>query len=589
MTRKKDIDMSTREIYPRLLSYTWRYRYWLFYAGIGMAIYAATDTSLIYMLKPLLDGSIVDRDPVMIHWIPIIMLCLFVVRGVGGFISTYCMKRVAIKVMFNIRSDIFGKFLKLPASFFDQQTTGRTTAMLTFHTTKLSGAASQALTILVQDSLRVVGFTFLMFWVNWSLSLILLFTAPLIALIMSYISKRFRRYSATIQSTMGDITHTSEQALTGQRVVKIFLGEDSENAAFERLNEKNQKAGLRKAATEAASVPAIQFIAAIAIAFVIAIAVRNTGGGIMSPGDMATFFGAMMGMMGPIKRLTNVNETIQTGMAAAGEIFQLLDAPSEPDEGTRTLERAQGRIRYEHVSFRYPHGDHDALRDVSIDITPGKVIAFVGRSGSGKSTLLSLLPRFYDITHGQILLDDVRVTDYKLADLRRQISFVDQNVVLFNDTIAGNIAYGCLGDAGRSQIMAAARQAYAADFIESLPHGYETQVGQNGLKLSGGQRQRIAIARALLKDAPVLILDEATSALDTESEQAIQKGLENLMRNRTTLVIAHRLSTIQDADHIIVMHDGEIVEQGSHTGLMAIDGHYRNLHDIQFKAPGNKA
>lgn len=578
-------EMSIGEIYPRLLRYTWRYKYWLGFAGIGMAGYAGADTALIYILKPLLDGSIVHRDPWMIHWIPIFMLGLFVLRGIAGFISNYGMSWVANRVVYHVRSDVFEKFLRLPASFFDHNTTGRTTAMLTYYTSQISGAATSAITIVIQDSLRIVGFTLLMFWINWSLALITLVIGPIIAVIVNHVSKRFRRYSATIQESMGDITHISEEVLTGQRVVKVFGGEEHERQAFERVNFRNQRIAMRKATTSAASVPVIQFIAAIAIAFVVSVAIRDTGGGVMSPGDLATFFGAMMGMMGPIKRLTGVNAKIQAGMAAAGSIFELIDTPGEPDHGNRAVARVDGRIDVANVWFRYPGGDHDVLRDISFSVEPGQTVAFVGRSGSGKSTLLSLLPRFYDVQHGRIALDGVPVADYRLADLRRQVSLVDQNVVLFNDTIAGNIAYGSLGGADRATIENAARRAYAADFIESLPDGYDTVVGQNGLILSGGQRQRVAIARALLKDAPILILDEATSALDTESEKAIQKGLENLMRDRTTLVIAHRLSTIQDADRIVVMHDGELVEQGSHAELMAHRGHYRSLHDIQFASP----
>ena len=587
MANKKKIhtDMPLSEIYPRLLTYTFRYKGWLSLAGLGMALYAGADTALIYILKPLLDGSIVNRDPWMIRWIPLFMLGLFVGRGIAGFLSSYGMSWVANRVVYHVRTDVFDKFLRLPAAFFDANATGRTTAMLTYYTSQISGAATSAITIVVQDSLRVVGFTLLMFWVNWSLALITLLVGPVIALVVNRVSKRFRRYSVSIQQSMGDITHISEEVLIGQRVVKVFGGQGHEREAFERVNGKNQRMAMRKATTSAASVPVIQFIAAIAIAFVVGIAVRDTGGGVMTPGDLATFFGAMMGMMGPIKRLTSVNATIQSGMAAAGAIFELIDEPGESDEGRRTIERARGEIVFDDVSFAYPLAEHDVLRGVGFAVEPGQTVAFVGRSGSGKSTLLSLLPRFYDYDRGAIRLDGHPITEYVLADLRRQISLVDQNVVLFNDTIAGNIAYGALGGIERAQIEDAARRAYAADFIEALPEGYDTKVGQNGIMLSGGQRQRIAIARALLKDAPILILDEATSALDTESERAIQQGLDNLMRDRTTLVIAHRLSTIQDADRIVVMHDGELVEQGDHATLMARAGHYRSLHDIQFSRP----
>jgi subfamily B ATP-binding cassette protein MsbA len=583
--KKVDTDKPTAEIYPRLLGYTWRYKQWLCIAAIGMGLYAVSDTALIYILKPLLDGSIVNRDPWMIRWIPIFMLGLLVARGLSGFLATYGMAWLSNRVVYNVRSDLFAKFLQLPASFFDANSTGKTTAKLTYYTGQISGAATSAVTILIQDSLRIVGFTFLMFWVNWSLALIAFLVGPLIALIISHVSKRFRRYSATLQQSMGDFTHISEEVLTGQRVVKVFGGETHEAETFERVNGHNQRIAMRKATTTAVSIPVIQIITGIAAAFVVSIAIRNTGGGVMSPGDLATFFGAMMGMMQPIKRLTGVNATIQAGMAAAGAIFELIDEPGEDDRGTLSVERAQGRIEVAHLSFRYSQSERDALRDISFQVQPGQTVAFVGRSGSGKSTLLSLLPRFYDFSEGSIRLDGQDLRDYRMADLRRQISLVDQNVVLFNDTIAGNIAYGALGGADRERVIDAAERAFAADFIDKLPQGYDTLVGQNGIMLSGGQRQRIAIARALLKDAPILILDEATSALDTESERAIQQGLENLMRDRTTLVIAHRLSTIQDADHIVVLHDGALVEQGSHEQLMARGGHYRSLHDIQFSRP----
>ncbi len=587
MARKQfNTDKSMRQIYPRLLRYTWRYKRWLGIAGLGMAGYAGTDVALVYIIKPLLDGSIVDRDPFMIQWIPVFLLGLFVVRGIAGFFSQYGMSWVANRVIFDVRSDIFSQYLRLPSKFFDANSTGKTTAKLTYYTSQISGAATRAVTIVVQDTLRVIGFLALMFYMNWSLALITILAAPLIAGLMAYVSKRFRRYSVSIQESMGDITHISEEVLTGQRVVKVFGGEDRERRCFRRVNEHNRRMSMRKATTTAASVPIIQIIAAIALAGVISIALRDSGGGVMSPGALAAFFGAMMGLMSPIKRLTSVNAIIQSGMAAAGAIFELIDEPGEVDSGTRELARAEGRIEVRGLYFRYPNTETEVLRDINFNVEPRQTVAFVGRSGSGKSTLLSLLPRFYEASAGSILLDGHPVGDYKLADLRQQISLVDQNVVLFNDTVARNIAYGVLGDADRAAVVHAAERAYAADFIEALPNGYDTLVGQNGIMLSGGQRQRLAIARALLKNAPILILDEATSALDTESERAIQKGLDNLMRDRTTLVIAHRLSTIQDADHIVVMHDGALVERGTHDELMAGGGHYRGLYDIQFAQPG---
>ena len=586
MKHKRPVtDMPIGEIYPRLLRYTGRYWRWLAVAGLGMAAYAGADTGLVYILKPLLDGSVVERDPWMIRWIPVFMLGLFLMRGCAGFLSQYGMAWVANRGVHDVRADVFGQYLCLPTSYFDANSSGKITAKLTYYTSQISGAATSAITIVVQDGFRVIGFVGLMFYINWSLALLTLVVGPPIAGIMNLVSKRFRRYSSRIQQSMGDLTHISEEVLTGHRVVKVFGGEEYEQSNFDAANERNRRMSMRMATTRAASVPVIQLIAAFAVAGVVWLAVRDTGGGIMSPGDLAAFFGAMLGLMGPIKRLTQVNATIQSGVAAAGAIFELLDEPREDTGGRRPLERAEGRIEMRELWFRYPRTERDVLRNVNLSVSPGQTIAFVGRSGSGKSTLLSLLPRFYDPTHGVILLDGHDVREYPLRTLRDQISLVDQNVVLFNDTVAHNIAYGSLRPANRAEVEAAAYRAYAADFIERLPQGYDTVVGQNGIMLSGGQRQRLAIARALLKNAPILILDEATSSLDTESEKAIQKGLENLMRDRTTLVIAHRLSTIQDADNIVVMHDGEVVEQGRHRELMDAGGHYRALHDMQFARP----
>lgn len=570
------------EIYPRLLRYTFKYWHWLLIAAVGMIGYAGADTGLVYILKPLLDGSVVERDPWMIRWIPVFMLGLFTLRGIAGFFSQYGMAWVANRVVHDVREDIFRQYLRLPTAYFDVNSSGRITSKLTYYTTQISGAATSAITIVVQDSFRVIGFVGLMFYINWSLALLSLTVGPLIMGIIGLVSRRFRRYSGRIQRSMGDITHISEEVLTGHRVVKVFGGEEYEKDNFDAVNEHNRRMSMRMATTRAVSVPVIQLIAAVAVAGVVWLAVRDTGGGIMSPGDLAAFFGAMLGLMGPIKRLTQVNATIQSGMSAAEAIFELLDEPAEDRGGERALKRASGRIEMRDLRFRYPGTERDVLRGIDLSVTPGKTVAFVGRSGSGKSTLLSLLPRFYDPTGGSILLDGHDLREYHLRDLRDQISLVDQNVVLFNDTVARNIAYGSLRSAGRAAVEDAARRAYAADFVESLPQGYDTLVGQNGIMLSGGQRQRLAIARALLKDAPILILDEATSALDTESEKAIQKGLENLMRDRTTLVIAHRLSTIRDADDIVVMHDGEVVETGRHEDLMNAGGHYRVLYDMQF-------
>ncbi|MDN5863213.1 MAG: ATP-binding cassette domain-containing protein, partial [Salinisphaera sp.] len=493
--RVKEIETSyrTRDIYPRLLRYTLRYWPWMALALVCMAVYAGLDTALLYILKPLLDGSIVERDPFMIRWIPVILFGLFLIRGVVGFGSRYGLARVARHVIFDVRRDIFAQFLRLPVAYFQRTASGKLTAKLTYYTSQIEGAGIYALTIVVQDSLRLVGFIGLMFYLNWLLALLTLTAGPLIAWVVRGVTLRFRRYSGRIQTSMGDITQISEEMLTGHRVVKIFGGEDYERKRFAKVNEHNRRMSMRMAATQAASVPVIQVISAFAVAGVVWVAVHQATAGGMTAGGLAAFFGAMLALMGPIKRLTNVNAAIQKGLAAMGSIFELLDESGEDAGGDQTLERAAGSITIDKLWFRYPDTSRDVLRGIDLDVKAGETIALVGRSGSGKSTLLSLLPRFYDPSQGRIRLDGADLRAYRLADLRAQVSLVDQNVVLFNDTVARNIAYGSLVRHGRGEIMAAARRAYAAGFIEALQRGYDTLIGQNGIKLSGGPRQRLAI------------------------------------------------------------------------------------------------
>ena len=579
--------MDMREIYPRLLRYTFRYWKAFVLAILGMVLYAGVNTSMAYVLKPLLDGSLMERDPFLIKWMPLVLVLLFLCRGLANFLSGYGMAYVNTKVVQVVRSEIFAKYLLLPTAFFDKHSSGQITAKLIYHTGQITGSATSALTVTVKDGLTVVGLVGLMFWMNWSLAVIVFAVGPLIGLVIVLVSRRFRKYSKRLQNLAADLLEVSEEVLTGRRVVKIFGAEDHEINAFERVNQRTARMGMRMATTSAASTPIIQIIAATAVGTVVYFAVRDTGGGLMTPGEFAAFFGAMVGAMSPLKRLTGVIATVQRGMAAAGSIFEFLDEPQEDQGGTRALGRSQGEISFQQIRFGY--GDTPVIRDISLHIPAGQTVAFVGRSGAGKSTLLSLLPRFYDPAAGRIEIDGHDIRSYPISALRAQISLVDQNVVLFNDSVARNIAYGAPEPVDRGAIEAAARKAYAWDFIESLPEGLDTEIGQNGIMLSGGQRQRIAIARALFKNAPILLLDEATSALDTESERAIQKGLENLMRDRTTLVIAHRLSTIQHADMIAVMHDGRVVEQGTHDELVAQGGHYRALRDLQFAEPADKA
>ncbi|HRP88377.1 MAG TPA: lipid A export permease/ATP-binding protein MsbA, partial [Gammaproteobacteria bacterium] len=479
--------------------------------------------------------------------------------------------------------EVFAKFLVLPTRFYDTSSSGALLSRLTFNIEQVAQAASQVLTTLFKDVLTILGLVAYMFWINARLSLFVLVTAPLIGLVISYLSKKFRRYSTRIQNSMGDVTQAAEQVLEAHKVVKVFNGEAQEVEGFERVNEQNRRLNMKLAAARAASQPVVQLVAAIGLAGVVFVATREDLAGGLSVGDFVSFLGAMLLIMAPLKHLTNINGPLQQGIAAGQSIFELLDAPGEDEGGERRLQRARGEVEFRAVNFVYQQEKGQVLRDVSLRVAPGERLAIVGRSGSGKSTLVSLIPRFYDPTGGTVLVDGHDVREYRRADLRRQVSLVTQEVKLFDDTIRSNIAYGAMRAASPAEIEAAARAAHVLEFTDRFPDGLETEVGDRGVTLSGGQRQRVAIARALLKNAPILILDEATSALDSESERHIQEALEALMQNRTTLVIAHRLSTIEHADRIVVMDHGRIVEVGSHGELMALDGAYAALHRMQFQ------
>jgi subfamily B ATP-binding cassette protein MsbA len=569
--------------YKRLLGYTMLYWRLFALAILGMVLVALSQPGFAALMKPMLDGSFVEKDPSTIKWIPLALIVVFLVRGVAGFMSEYYMAMVGRNVVAKLREEMFAKIMRLPTRYYDQSSTGNTIAKFTYNIEQVTQAAVNSITIVVRDSVMVISLIAFMFYLSPMLASVFLFIGPVIALIVGAVSKRFRRISKHIQSSMGKVTHVVEESIQAHRVVKIFGGQDYESARFRDVNENNMQQQLKLAKVTSTSSPVILTIVAFALSGIVYLAIQESIRGEITVGTFMSFMAAMMMLFAPMKHLTTVNAMVQRGIAAAEGIFELLDAKEEHDSGSYQTARVQGEIQYRDVSFSYDRAaDKQVLKSINLVIKPGQTIAFVGKSGSGKSTLVNLLPRLYDQYSGNILLDQRDLRDYTLTGLRDQIAYVGQEIVLFNDSIAHNIAYGRLHDVTDEEIIAAAKAAHAWEFIERMPDGLKTVVGERGVMLSGGQRQRIAIARALLKNAPLLIMDEATSALDTESERYIQSALETLLKNRTTLVIAHRLSTIENADLIVVMEEGRIVETGTHDVLLNLNGMYANLYRLQF-------
>ena len=584
-----DLPATTWQNFKRLLSYAKPYKLGFVAAIVGMLGYAAIDVYFLSKLQPLIDDGLAGANPDFMKWAPVFVVVAFFFRGVFHFVANYCLAWVGNHVVTDLKQNLFEHIMAMPVSFHDKESTGGLISKLTFDTEQVLNSVSKSILVIVQQSAFVIGLIGLMFFISWKLSVIFLLVTPLIAIIVSIVSKRFRKVSKSIQGAMGEVTTAAEQTFNGHKVVLTFGGQIREFARFAQINKHNRHQRMKLTAAKAASVPVIQIIASFALAFVFYAVNSESLRESISDGSFVSVITYMTMLLRPLKMLTNVNSEFQKGMAACVSIFAVLDQKTENDQGTRVFEKAQGNITFKNVDFSYgvvsdKAGDTKwALKDVSFELRPGETLALVGRSGSGKSTASSLLLRFYDANRGEILIDNVNIEQYQLKSLRHQFAYVSQQVVLFNDTLANNIAYGN-PEASREEIIAAAKSAHVMEFAEQMELGLDTSLGENGALLSGGQRQRVAIARALLCDAPFLILDEATSALDTESERHIQDALQTLQKNRTSIVIAHRLSTIENADKIIVMEQGEIIEQGDHQSLLAKKGAYAQLHNFQFQS-----
>ncbi len=564
------------------MAYVWPHK-WVFMASIlGMAVTSATEGGFAWVMKLLIDGGFIKNDANVVRYIPFLVVAIFVVRGLFGFLASYASNWVGRQVIFKIRSQMFTRLVHLPSRFFDAHSSGILISKLIYDVEQVMNAATKAFTSIVKDSLSLVFLLLWMLYLSWQLTLMFLLLAPIIAVSVRTISVRFRKTSRQIQQSMGDITHVVQEATEGQRVIKIFGAQPAEISSFDQINGRNLKQAMKKATAAAINVPVVELLAAVGVAIAIHFAMQQRSAGQLTAGDFVSYITAMGLMMPAIKRLSMVNEVIQSGLAAAQSVFGLMDETPETDPGKEEIARAQGHIEYRQVGFRYLTSANPVLDCVSFEVEPGQTVALVGASGSGKTTAANLLPRFYLVEQGEILLDGVNINRLRLGNLRSHIALVSQETMLFDDTIRNNIAYAIDGPADDARILDAARAAHVLDFAAQQPQGLDTMVGERGVRLSGGQRQRIAIARALYKNAPILILDEATSALDTESERLVQEAMRELMRNRTTLVIAHRLSTIENASRILVMSQGRVVESGTHADLLAANGAYARLYRLQF-------
>ncbi len=570
-------------VYKRLLHYAKPYIGVYLIGVLGMILFAATDASLGLFVRYVFKESFILSNPDSVWLIPIGVVGLFALRGIGDYVGNYFPSYVGRQVIKGLRRDVFSHYLRLPTAFLDREKSGNLLSKLTFNVELVAAAATSASIALIREPLTIAFLIATLFYLNWRLALFCIAAGPLIGWLMQTINRSFRRYSGRIQNSMGDITRVAKEAIDAHRLIKIFNAEEHQTLRFEQANEQNRASNMKLARAQSISNPVIQFIASLALAGVLYVALGQILARHMVFSDLMGFLTAALMVPAPLRRLVNVTGPLQQGIAAGESVFGLMDQPTEGSGGARRIERARGEIEFRNVSFEYADEKGGVLHDVSFHVNPGETVAIVGRSGSGKTTLVSLVPRFYDVQQGAVLLDGVDVREYRLTDLRSQVSLVSQEVVLFNDTIRNNIAFNATTKTD-AEVEEAARAANVLEFVAQQPLGFETPLADRGQNLSGGQRQRISIARALLKNSPVLVLDEATAALDNESERRIQQELALLMRGRTTLVIAHRLSTVENADRIIVLDRGRIVETGTHRQLLALGGLYASLHGMQFNA-----